>query len=108
MKGGDNKYDATPRNGGDFFWTQVVAAKQAYAQVKPKAQMLYVAMFDELDEGTCIFKCETKNHLPLNGTGQFVGYENDKGSDHYLWLAGKASELFHGAGGFGTSQPIRK
>ncbi len=107
MKGGDNQYDATPREGGDFLWKQVVAAKQAYKTANPKAQMLYVAMFDELDEGTCIFKCETKNHLPLNGTGRFVGYEDDKGSDHYLWLTGKASELFHGIGGFGTSQPIR-
>lgn len=113
MKGGDNKYDAIPREGGDFFWKQVVAAKQVYNAAKPKAQMLYVAMFDELDEATCIFKCETNNHLPINSTtevpdGKFVGYENDKGSDHYLWLAGKASELFHGVGGFGTSQPIRR
>jgi hypothetical protein len=107
MKGGDNQYDATPREGGDFFWNQVVASKQAYNQVKPKAQMLYVAMFDELDEGTCIFKCETDDHLPLNGVGRFVGYENERGSDHYLWLAGKASELFHGGAGFGTSQPVR-
>jgi hypothetical protein len=111
MKGGDdenNKLEAYPREGGDFFWRQVVAAKQVYNKEKPDNQMLYVAMFDELDEGTCIFKCETKSHLPLNGTGAFVGYEDDKGSDHYLWLAGKASELFHGIGGFGTSQPVRK
>ncbi|MDR1121021.1 MAG: xylosidase [Dysgonamonadaceae bacterium] len=100
-------YDQCPRNGGDFFWTQVVAARQAYSQVKPAAQMLYVAMFDEMDEGTCIFKCETASHLPLNTPRRFVGYEDDRGSDHYLWLAGKASELFHGVGGFGTSQPIR-
>ncbi|KAA6303710.1 MAG: hypothetical protein EZS26_000261 [Candidatus Ordinivivax streblomastigis] len=102
MQGGDNQYDATPREKGDFLWKQVVAAKQA------KAKMAYVAMFDELDEGTCIFKCETANHLPLNGTGKFIGYENEVGSDHYLWLTGKAADLFHGGGGYGTSQPIRK
>jgi hypothetical protein len=102
MKGGDNQYDATPRENGDFLWKQVVAAKQA------KAEMLYVAMFDELDEGTCIFKCETTNHLPLNTPAQFIGYDNEVGSDHYLWLTGKASDLFHGGGGYGTSQPVRR
>ncbi len=107
MKGGDNQYDAVPREKGDFLWKQVVAAKLAYNTAKPKAQMLYVAMFDELDEGTCIFKCETKNHLPLNTPGSFVGLDDEIGSDHYLWLTGKASDLFHGGGGYGTSQPIR-
>jgi hypothetical protein len=107
MQGGTNQYDATPREKGDFLWKQVVAAKQVYNQAKPKAQMLYVAMFDELDEGTCIFKCETKSHLPLNTPGEFVGYDDETGSDHYLWLTGKASDLFHGGGGYGTSQPLR-
>ncbi|MDR0541221.1 MAG: xylosidase [Dysgonamonadaceae bacterium] len=108
MKGGDNKYDATPREKGDFMWKQVVAAKKAYMQVKPKAQMLYVAMFDELDEGTCIFKCATTSNVPLNGAGKFVGYDDDIDTDHYLWLTGKASELFHGKGSMTESQPIRK
>jgi hypothetical protein len=102
MKGGDNQYDATPREKGDFLWKQVVAAKQA------KAKMLYLAMFDELDEGTCIFKCATTSNLPLNTPDRFIGYDDETGSDHYLWLTGKASDLFHGGGGYGTSQPIRK
>ncbi|MDR0413139.1 MAG: xylosidase [Dysgonamonadaceae bacterium] len=111
MKGGDdanNRLDAYPREGGDFFWRQVVAAKQVFNKEKPKNQMLYVAMFDELDEGTCIFKCETTGRLPLNGDASFIGYDDDKGSDHYLWLAGKASEMLHGKGNFGTSQPLRQ
>ena len=43
--------DDIPRCGGRFFWSQIVAAKRA------GAEMLYVAMFDEVDEGTAIFKC---------------------------------------------------
>ncbi len=46
----DAPLDAIPRLGGRFFWSQVVAAKRA------GAGMLYVAMFDEVDEGTAIFK----------------------------------------------------
>ncbi|KAA6312649.1 hypothetical protein EZS27_036452, partial [termite gut metagenome] len=67
MKGGkNNPYDDYPREGGNFLWKQVAANKNA------GAYNLYVAMFDEMDEGTCIFKCETKSHIPLNGEGTFV------------------------------------
>lgn len=40
-----------PRLKGEFLWSQFVAAKHA------GAGMIYVAMFDEVDEGTAIFKC---------------------------------------------------
>jgi hypothetical protein len=49
MKG--DPLDAIPRLQGRFFWSQIAAAKRA------GAEMLYVAMFDEVDEGTAIFKC---------------------------------------------------
>lgn len=42
--------NAIPRLQGRFFWSQITAAKRA------GADMLYVAMFDEVDEGTAIFK----------------------------------------------------
>ena len=47
--------------------------------------MLYIAMFDEMDEGTAIFK--TASRVP-EGTLGFVT-EPELPSDHYLWLSGQ-------------------
>ena len=72
------------RNKGSFFWKQITGALQA------GAEMLYVAMFDEIDEGTAIFKCAKK--VPV-GDSKFVPIEEGIGSDHYLKLVGKAGKL---------------
>jgi hypothetical protein len=101
LKNDPTIYNAIPRNGGDFLWKQVAGAKNA------GAQSLYVAMFDEIDEGTAIFKCLRENELPLNGTKKFVGIENNLDSDYYLWLTGKAGNWFHGQNGFSNAKPIR-
>jgi hypothetical protein len=77
--------DQIPRRDGAFLWSQVVAAKNA------GLKSVYVAMFDEVDEGTAIFKCV--NDTPTNGT--FVGY-GGLPSDHYLWLTGQAGRLLRG------------
>ena len=45
------RLDQIPRLKGRFLWSQFVAAKRA------GAEMIYVAMFDEVDEATAIFKC---------------------------------------------------
>ena len=90
-----------PRNRGRFFWQQVTGAKGA------GAEMLYVAMFDEVNEGTAIFKCNTNDRLPLNDAGQFVGIDNDLGSDYYLWLAGQAAQWFHGNNNYNGQVPRR-
>jgi hypothetical protein len=94
-------YNAIPRNEGDFFWKQVAGAKLA------GAQSLYVAMFDEIDEGTSIFKCLRENELPLNGKNKFVGIENNLDSDYYLWLTGKAGNWVRGETGYSNIKPIR-
>jgi hypothetical protein len=83
---GGAPFDEIPRLGGRFLWRQVLAAKQA------GASMLYVAMFDEMDEGTAIFKC-TSN--PPIGESRFVTF-GDSPSDHYLWLTGMAGRLLRG------------
>lgn len=75
-----------PRLGGQFLWSQFVAAKSA------GAEMIYVAMFDEVDEATAIFKCT--NDPPVGST-EFLTYENLP-SDHYLWLTGEGGRLLRG------------
>jgi len=69
-----------PRLKGDFFWSQIEQVK------KYGMNMAYVAMFDEVDEGTAIFKCT--NNPPV---GNFIDYEGLP-SDHYLKLTGKAAK----------------
>ena len=78
--------DQIPRLKGRFLWSQFVAAKRA------GAGMAYVAMFDELDEGTAIFKCTND---PPAGESRFVTYEGLP-SDYYLWLAGAGGRLMRG------------
>ena len=75
-----------PRLGGQFLWSQFTAAKKA------GAKMLYVAMFDEMDEATAIFKCT--NDPPV-GESPFLTYE-ELPSDHYLWLTGEGGKLLRG------------
>lgn len=94
-------YNAIPRDKGDFLWKQVAGAKRA------GAQSLYVAMFDEIDEGTAIFKCARQGAVPLNGQFKFVGIEDDLPSDHYLWLTGEATKWFHGNSGYSATKPKR-
>lgn len=74
-----------PRNKGSFFW------KQLSHVINCGAEMIYIAMFDELDEGTAIFKCAVDVPQPEKGT-HFVPMEKEVGGDYYLRLAGKAGK----------------
>lgn len=78
------KLDAIPRLGGQFLWSQFVTAKKA------GAEMVYVAMFDEVDEGTAIFKCT--NEPPTGNGAKFISYEG-LSSDYYLKLTGEGAKL---------------
>lgn len=73
-----------PRNRGHFYWKQITGAIQS------GADMLYVAMFDEVDEGTAILKA-SKN--PPVGLSNFVTYEDDIPNDYYLYLTGYAGKM---------------
>ncbi len=75
-----------PRLGGRFQWSQCREFPKA------GAPMLYVAMFDELDEGTAIFKPRSD---PPQRESLFVA-EQDVAGDHYLWLTGMAGQLLRG------------
>lgn len=101
LKNQPANYNQILRLEGSFLWNQIVTAKLA------GAKMLYVAMFDEVDEGTAIFKCLKENNLPLNGEGKFVGIENNLDSDYYLWLTGQGANWFKGKGDYSRKKPIR-
>jgi len=101
LKRNTSLYDQIPRLKGDFLWQQVAGAKAA------GASSLYVAMFDEMDEGTAIFKCAEEGNLPIFGEKRFVGIEKGLGSDYYLWLTGEAAKWFHGEKGYSAVKPVR-
>ncbi len=73
-----------PRQGGRFYWQQLSTALQA------GAGMIYVAMFDEVNEGTAIFKCT--DNPPKSDIAKFVDMDG-RPSDFYLWLTGEASRM---------------
>jgi hypothetical protein len=85
-----------PRQKGRFYWSQISGAVEA------KAKMLYVAMFDEMDEGTAIFKCS--NHPPAGV--KLCDYEGVP-TDHYLWLTGEAGRMLRGEIPFSKQMPAR-
>jgi hypothetical protein len=101
LKNDPAAYNSIPRMKGDFLWKQVSGAKLS------GAKSLYVAMFDEIDEGTAIYKTAREAELPLNADKKFVGIESELASDYYLWLTGQATKWFHGETGFGITKPLR-
>jgi hypothetical protein len=72
------------RRGGQFLWEQFNALS------KLGADTVYVAMFDEVDEGTAIFKVTSSPPAQAH----FVGYDN-RPSDWYLRLVGDAARRLH-------------
>ena len=81
-----------PRDGGRFFWRQVYNATAA------GASMLYVAMFDEVDEATAIFKvAENRDQAPDQGFWLTLDADGHSlPSDWYLRLAGEAGGMLRG------------
>ncbi len=74
-----------PRNGGQFFQMQIDGALQA------GCQMIYVAMFDEIDEGTAIYKLSRE--VPVcHGSARFTPLDSHVRPDHYLRMVGKAAK----------------
>lgn len=58
---GDPK-NASPREGGNFLWDEVNHV------LSKNAKSVYIAMFDEVDEGTAMFKlAETSEDVPTQG-----------------------------------------
>ena len=72
------------RNKGSFY------KKQLDFVIENGAQMIYIAMFDEIDEGTAIYKIARKVPTPVPGS-EFVPLEEGLSSDHYLKMTGEAA-----------------
>ncbi len=87
------------REKGKFLWTFLST------QARIGAQCAYVAMFDEIDEGTAIMKCT--DNPPVAQCMRFCGFE-DVPSDTYLWLAGQGERLFSGKLKLSARMPARK
>lgn len=73
-----NKID---RERGKFFETQ------GKSLISSGVNMLYIAMFDEIDEGTAIFKCTNTPPIGASDFGTFDGMPTDT----YLRIAGEFS-----------------
>jgi len=78
--------DRVPRRRGAMLW------KLYYEAVRAGATMIYQAMFDEMDEGTAIFKVDPN---PPGPEGLFIDLEG-VASDHYLRLVGEAGRMLRG------------
>lgn len=79
--------DQIPRRGGQFLWSQFLAVQGAGLDAA------YVAMFDEVDEGTAILPCVSDP--PAQEGSRFVARDVAE-PDRYLWLTGQGRRLLRG------------
>lgn len=90
--------ESIPRMGGTFYWSQACTA------IKAGAKMLYVAMFDEVNEGTAIFK--VTDNPPVSATAEFADMDGMP-PDHYLFLTGEIGRMLRGEIPFSEKMPRR-
>jgi hypothetical protein len=85
LKGKATGNETASRLGGEFFWRQFDTAANL------GVEMAYVTMFDEVDEGTAIFK--VSNSPPTQG--RFQTYDGLP-SDWYLRLTAEGTKVIRG------------
>ncbi len=88
----DAPKNAIPRHRGEFLWRQAYNAKVAGATI------LKIAMFDEVNESTAIFKTAARRQ-DAPDQGYWLTLDADGASlpsDWYLRLAGEITRMFHG------------
>lgn len=80
-----------PRSKGEFLWRQAVNARNS------GARLLKIAMFDEVNEGTAMFKAAPhRSDAPDQGYWLTLDADGvDLPSDWYLRLAGEITRAFH-------------
>lgn len=96
LKGKSAGSATIPRDGGRFLW------EQFYELARLGVDSAYVAMFDEVDEGTAIFK--VTNAPPTQA--HFVGSDGLP-SDWYLRLVGEGTRMLRGQRPITAEIPIR-
>lgn len=79
-------YNQIPRKQGGLYFLR----EQGVAITNEGVKTIYVAMFDEMNEGTSIFKC-TKVTPSLADGLKFVGYEEEP--NFYLQLTGIVGKM---------------
>jgi hypothetical protein len=104
---GGGPLNSIPRLGGRFFWKQIFNAASA------GCTMIYGAMFDEIDEGTALYKlAPTMNEtpaVPVTNAYQFFSLNADGEtlpSDWYLRVTGKGTLAVHHAEPLNATLPI--
>ncbi len=99
----DSTLNQIPRNGGQFLWRQAFNARSA------GAHMLKIAMFDEVNEGTAVFKvAASRNLAPDQGSWLTLDADGLRlPSDWYLRLTGEITRVFHGVNGNTPILPLR-
>jgi len=87
------EFNPIPRRGGRFYWHQVERALEA------GSTMLYGAMFDEVDEGTAMFKlAPTRDDAPAGVPVVTLDADGERlPSDWYLQLAREAQRRLRDA-----------
>jgi hypothetical protein len=90
-RGAPDDPNRIPRECGKFLWRQVVDLESAHVDA------LYGAMFDEVDEGTALYRTiPTKDGLPAGAT--LIALDQDGcqlPADWYLRVTGKAADYLH-------------
>jgi hypothetical protein len=96
LKGKSAGSATIPRDGGRFLW------EQFHELAKLGADSAFVAMFDEVDEGTAVFKVTSSPPTRAH----FEGYEGLP-SDWYLRLVGEGTRMLRGERPISAEIPIR-
>lgn len=90
--GYEDRQNQIPRSQGEFFWRQLYNIKNS------QINNMYVAMFDEYDEGTAILKA-ADSYFDVPTNQYFLTTSADGiyiSSDFYMRLTGKAAKVLKG------------
>ena len=89
-----------PREKGWWYWQMLSTA------IRSGSPMIYVAMFDEVNEGTAIFKIS--GNPPVGSDDVSFLPADGEPSDLYLWLTGQAAKMLRKEEPLNMTMPKRK